>query len=141
MVGIVYVAFDILCIGDIKHLVLIQVILVAAKDSTTKTQQVACCLDVCLYGCLSVIITEPETCLHDKQVFVVISQDSIIVRWIIKIFLPECITYPGHKDIVQVEQIKLILVTATERTPFISPSGREHSTMKLRAVLGVVCQR
>ena len=105
-----------------------------------EVQQIATCLDVRLQRRVAVVIGIAKAYLHDKQVFIVVSQDGIRVGGIVEIFFTEGLTDPRHKHIVQVYQVHPETAEGILRFPLVMPSCREHPSEKLWTVLRIVKQ-
>ncbi len=131
----------ILGIGNVEGHILPQFVLRRVEDVGTEVEQVTCGLDIRLDSCPSIVIDIAETDLHNKQILVVVSQDSVRVRIVRQILIAESLTDPGHKHIVQVNEIKTITILAILLIPLIMPAGRKNTTMELRTVLRVEEQR
>ena len=76
------------------------------------TQQVARRLHIQLVGFGLVGVRKAETHLHDKQVFVVVTQNGVAAAGIVEIFALEGGRNPWHVDIVEVDEVELVLSAA-----------------------------
>ena len=111
------------------------------KQTAPRMEQVARRLQIGLHGDTPVVVAVAEAYLHDEQVFVVVAQDGVVVGAVLQILPPEGVADPGHKHVVQVDQVERVLVVMVLRLPVVVPAGGEHTSMELRTVLRVVEQR
>ena len=139
--GKVHIALHILGVGDIEHTVMPFAVALRPEHFAAETEQVARRLDIRLDGYRPVVVAVAKAGLHNKQVLVVIAQDGIVVAGIIEILLLESVADPGHKHIVQVDEVELVLVVVALRLPTVMPSCGEHLAVELGTVLCVVKQR
>ena len=139
--GEIHITLHILGICDIKDAIMPVIILLCLKQTATKAEQITRCLQIRLDSDMTIIVTITEAGLHYEQILVVISQNDIIVTVILQILILESLTDPRHEDIVQVDEIKLILVNPRLRLPAIAPSGGNHLTVELGTALGIIKQR
>ena len=139
--GKLEVGLHILCIGNVKHLILSQGIPLSAKRSGTDIQKVSSRFQMRLQRHLTRIETIAEPHAHDKQILIIIAQDGIRVRRIVQILFTERFTDPRHEHVVQVYQVEVVTVVTVLGSPLVVPSCRKNAAMELRTVLRVVEQR
>ena len=89
----------------------------------------------------TVIIGHAKTYFHNEQILIIIAQNGIPVAHAVQIVVLKLRRQPGHIHIVKVQHIQLIADALVGTVPPVSPCRREHSAVKLGAVLHVIAQR
>ena len=89
--GIIYIKLGILGISYIKQCTLSLAVHLETECLGNTAQQIARTLYIHSHGIYAIAITQTETHLHDKQVFVIVAEDGISVFCIIKIVSLECL--------------------------------------------------
>ena len=140
LLRVVKVALHVLRVGYVKQLILPQLVLVAAKQLRECAKQVACGLCAGPERHVPVVVGITKACAHNEDILVVISQNHVLVRFVIQILLSERLADPWHKHVVQVQQVKSVVIVAVLLSPLVAPSCCQHSAVELGAVLRVVYQ-
>ena len=131
----------ILRIGNVKDLILSEVIHLTTEKLRTEFKQVACRLEIGLERIRTIIIGIAESHFHDKLILVVVMEDHVRVGLVIQILFAECIADPRHEHIVQVDEIHAVGIMMIPRIPQIVPSGGKDTPQELRTCLGVEHKR
>ena len=75
--------------------------------------------------------------VHDEQVLVVVLEDSIAVLRVAQVLLSECVTYPRHEDIVDVQEVEAMLKLPVLACPSITQDTCKDTPVELGSVLRV----
>ena len=111
-----------------------------AKNVRDGAKKIAANLEVRPYGMLTVIIMEVYAGLKDEEILVVILQNGISARHIVKVVGLERLRNPRHMHVVDVKEVESVRAMSSVVLPMISPCTRKDTSVKLRTVLEVIAE-
>ena len=106
--GVVEVEFRILCVGDIEQLVVSACVFAQFRGMRDSVEQIARRFATDFESVVPMVVCHAESYFHYEQVLVVVAEDNVAVVGIVEIFFFERRRYPGHVDIVEVNDVYLV---------------------------------
>lgn len=125
--------------GDVEQRVLSAAVLLETRNTRDTAKQVACCLNIGTNGIDSIIIGQAKANLHDEKVLVIVTKNSISVRYAVEVVVLKLLADPRHINVVQIERIETEIQMTGSVRPTVAPRRRENSTVELRTVLQIPC--
>ena len=137
---VIEVALNVLGIRNVEQRILSFGIFLVTKDVRDGAKNIDANLEVGPYGMLTVIIMEVYAGLKDEEILVVILQNGISARHIVKVVGLERLRNPRHVHVVDVKEVESVRAMSSVVLPMISPCTRKDTSVKLGTVLEIIAE-